>query len=74
MPSNLDLAVRDLVLTKNTPTVAAVMAVYIRMSGLDNESVQQSMSSFERALEKHPHRDDEVSTAIAKVRNDYCET
>ncbi|KAG5336707.1 hypothetical protein E4T56_gene19476 [Termitomyces sp. T112] len=74
MPSNLDLAVRALINGKQPPTVATVFGTYIRISGLDNEDANRSVLAFERALDKHPRRDDELEPVIARVRNDYWYT
>lgn len=74
MPSNLDLAVRALIDGKQPPTVATVFGTYARISGLDKEDVNRSVLSFERALDKHPLRQDDLSPVVARVRNEYWYT
>ncbi|KAG6889126.1 hypothetical protein C0992_006348 [Termitomyces sp. T32_za158] len=74
MPSNLDLAVRALINGKQPQTVPTVFGTYIRISGLDREDANRSVLAFERALDKHPLREDDLSPIIARVRNDYWYT
>ncbi|KAG6856279.1 hypothetical protein H0H87_005889 [Tephrocybe sp. NHM501043] len=74
MLSNLERAVLEIFNNKEAPTVARVFGTYVRISGLDDGDAGRSVAAFERALDKHSHRGNDVSKVVATVRNDYWYT
>ncbi|GLB45456.1 hypothetical protein LshimejAT787_2300160 [Lyophyllum shimeji] len=75
MLSNIEQAVLDLLATKQSITVPNVFSAYMRIAGHDMSDTEKAVVTFERALDKHAVRPDDVqSPMIEKLRNQYWYT
>jgi len=72
MITNLEQAIRHLMGSKQSITVANAFKAYIHIAGHDIEDTEKAVVTFERALDKHVVRPDNAqSDVIVKLRRQY---
>ncbi|KAF9465789.1 hypothetical protein BDZ94DRAFT_1253173 [Collybia nuda] len=72
MLSNIEQAVIDLLNQKKPITVPNVFSTYMRIAGIDVNSIDDAVITFERAMDKHAVRPDVIqSPMIVELRNQY---
>ncbi|KAH0586615.1 hypothetical protein J132_06383 [Termitomyces sp. J132] len=77
MHSNLQRAVADVLAANQEVKFSNVLTAYIRIAGFQKSSLDV-LTTFERAMDKHPDCKDQVNSEsaklVAKLRHDYWKT